>query len=394
MSDVKALIGPHFIIGIQGTSLTEDEKKFLVQNQIGGVILFARNIESPSQLHALCEEIQALSQQMANRMPLFISIDMEGGRVLRLKAPFTDWPALAHLGAIDQTSVSFQMAYSMGLEMAAVGINLDFAPCADVLTNPQNPVIGDRSIGSDPLLVERHVSALIRGYLKAGVIPCVKHFPGHGNTMVDSHLELPIENQTDLESLEKAELIPFRKAIKSGIELIMSAHIKFPKIDPEWPGTLSRILMTDLLRNRLQYRGLTITDDLGMKAMTNFQPSPPYHSPWTVGDGALRALQAGCDILLFCNDPEAPAIAFEAIERAVQSRTDSTFANQSQAPSLPRDFLKMGTESIFSLKKQRLFQQPKSSLENALKLIGNPQHLQLAHGIREHSVAPSLLTRP
>jgi beta-N-acetylhexosaminidase len=393
MSDLKALIGPHFIIGIQGHSLTEDEKNFLVQNQIGGVILFARNIGEPKQIHALCSEIQSLAKLMANRMPLFIGIDMEGGRVHRLQAPFTKWPALAHLGVIDKPNASYQMALAMGLEMAAVGINLDFAPCADVLTNPQNPVIGDRSIGADPLLVEKHVSAMIRGYLKAGMIACVKHFPGHGNTMVDSHLELPIEKETNLESLERVELLPFRKAIKSGVEMVMSAHIHYPQIDPEWPGTLSRVIMTDLLWSKLQYRGLTVTDDMGMKAMTNFRRFPKSGSdsalaglePLSVGDGALRALLAGCDLLLYCNEPAAPVEAYEAVERALRDRALS--------PALSRELIQRGTENIFALKKQRLSQATPVSFDAASKIIGHPQHQLLADGIRNHNIPPHLLSR-
>src|SRR5882757_536092 len=143
-------IGQLMVMGIQGKTLLQDEAEFIVLNNIGGVILFSRNIESPEQVHALCSSIQALRHKTRDKLPLFISIDMEGGRVARLKKPFTEWPPLAKLGKLDSTSLSFKMAMAMGEELSAVGINLDFAPCVDVLTNPENSVIGDRSLSADP----------------------------------------------------------------------------------------------------------------------------------------------------------------------------------------------------------------------------------------------------
>src|SRR5580698_798372 len=194
-------IGQLMIIGLRDTTLSQDEAEFIVRNNIGGVILFARNIESPEQVHRLCQSIQQLRMKTRDKLPLFISIDMEGGRVARLKKPFTVWPAISQLGTIDSTSLSFKMAMAMGEELSAVGINLDFAPCVDVLTNPSNKVIGDRSISADPEQVAKHASALVRGYIKSGVVACAKHFPGHGNTLVDSHDDLPVEN-LDLERLK------------------------------------------------------------------------------------------------------------------------------------------------------------------------------------------------
>src|SRR5580704_755709 len=156
-------IGQLMIIGLKGKALTQDEAEFIVLNNIGGVILFPRNIESPEQLHSLCKSIQQLRQKTPDKLPLFISIDMEGGRVARLKKPFTEWPPIAKLGKIDSTSLSFKMALAMGEELSAVGINLDFAPCVDVLTNPENVLIGDRSLSTDPEQVAKHASALVRG---------------------------------------------------------------------------------------------------------------------------------------------------------------------------------------------------------------------------------------
>ncbi|RYZ81106.1 MAG: glycoside hydrolase family 3 protein, partial [Proteobacteria bacterium] len=226
------------IIGIAGQSLTVDEKKFIVDNNIGGIVLMGRNVGEPKQVHALCSEIQSLRHQTPDKTPLFIGIDMEGGRVARLKAPFTQWPPLKTLGDLDNATVTFHFSNKMGLELQAVGINLDFAPCVDIFTNPQNKVIGDRSISSDPELVAKHASALVRGYIKANVISCAKHFPGHGNTLLDSHEELPVE-EVDMQRLDTLELVPFKRSFKARVDMVMTSHILFKNVDPDWPVTLS-----------------------------------------------------------------------------------------------------------------------------------------------------------
>ncbi|HWU42922.1 MAG TPA: glycoside hydrolase family 3 N-terminal domain-containing protein, partial [Bdellovibrio sp.] len=161
---MKSIIGQNMFIGISGHSLTLEEKKFIVEHNIGGICLFGRNVAEPKQVRELCAEIQSLRHQQVDRAPLFIGIDMEGGRVHRLKAPFTLWPPLRRLGDLDAPTASFHFANRMGQEMRAVGINLDFAPCVDIFSNPANTVIGDRAISDDPEKVARHASALVRGY--------------------------------------------------------------------------------------------------------------------------------------------------------------------------------------------------------------------------------------
>lgn len=357
MSSVS--VGQHLIIGISGKSLNDEEKKFIVKNDIGGVILMGRNVGGPQQVHALCSEIQSLRHQMASRQPLFISIDMEGGRVARLKAPFTIWPPLKKLGEIDSPTVSFNFALSMGAELKAMGINLDFAPCVDIFSNPNNTVIGDRSLGSDPELVAKHASALIRGYMKSDVIPCAKHFPGHGDTLIDSHLDLPVE-KADLNRLNNFEFIPFKKSIKSRIPMIMSAHIKLPNIDPEWPATLSEVFMTQVLRTDLRFRGLIITDDLDMNAMKSFYGKPLI---------PVRALKAGVDLLLYCNEPESPVIAIEAITKALE------------AGELNAEVLKARQKNISALKSELISSPDPVRLEEALKIVGDPTHFNLSQAI-------------
>lgn len=358
--NVKNLIGQHMFIGISGHALTAEEKKFIVENDIGGICLFGRNVSTPDQVYDLCEEIQSLSKKQTSKAPIFIGIDMEGGRVHRLKPPFTQWPALKYLGDLDAPTASFQFANMMGTELMSVGINLDFAPCTDTYSNPLNTVIGDRSISTDPEMVAKHASALIRGYMKSGIITCAKHFPGHGNTLVDSHLDLPVE-PADLQRLKDFELIPFIKSFRSKVDMVMTSHIQFPNIDAHWPVTLSEYFIQDLLRDYCGYQGLVITDDLGMKAMSDH---------FGVEEVPVRALKAGVDLLLYCNDPEVPPIAYEAILEAMAQG------------SLSSENLKASYSRIMDFKRDKLNSQNPYSKKEALEICGCSSHQQLAQDIR------------
>lgn len=356
-------------IGIQGHSLTAEEKKFIQENNIGGICLFGRNVAEPKQVRDLCAEIQSLRHKQADKAPLFIGIDMEGGRVHRLKAPFTIWPPLRKLGDLDAPTVSFHFANRMGQELKAVGINLDFAPCVDVFTNPANTVIGDRSISSDPEAVARHASALVRGYVKAEVLTCAKHFPGHGNTIVDSHLDLPVEN-LDLERLESCELIPFKKSFKARVDMVMTSHIKFPKIDPEWPVTLSEKFIQKIIREECRYKGLVITDDLGMKAMS-------AHFP--IDEIPVRALKAGVDLLLYCNEFDVPPQAIDAILGATAQGT------------LDKAQLDQSHKRILEVKKAKIPNPDPLELSEVVKIVGHAEHLKIATAIANGTVPDGLL---
>lgn len=367
---MRAILGQHIFIGLSGKSLTQDERKFIVDNNIGGVTLFGRNCESPEQVHALCADIQSLRHKMKDRAPLFIGIDMEGGRVHRLKPPFTQWPALKKLGDLDSPTASFNFAFCMGRELRAVGINLDYAPCADTFTNPQNTVIGDRSVSSDPEQVAKHCTALIRGYLKANVIPCVKHFPGHGNTLIDSHEDLPVE-QADLKRLESVELIPFKKSIKARVPLVMTSHIRFPQIDKDWPVTLSQVFLQKILRDELRFRGFIISDDLGMKAMSKH---------FAAEEIPVRAMEAGVDILLYCNEPESPPGALESLSRALESGR------------LSKDKLALSHKRILDWKKESLLNPDPLDFKSAANFVGHPEHYKLSQAITNGEVPPGLIS--
>ncbi|HEY8269675.1 MAG TPA: beta-N-acetylhexosaminidase, partial [Pseudobdellovibrionaceae bacterium] len=359
----------HLIIGISGTALTADEKKFIINNNIGGIVLFDRNISDPRQVHALCSEIQSLRHEMIEKAPLFIGIDMEGGRVARLKAPFTVWPPLKSLGDLDNATVTFHFANRMGLELHAVGINLDFAPCVDVFTNPKNTVIGDRSISSDAEIVARHATALVRGFIKSNIISCAKHFPGHGHTLVDSHEDLPLE-ELDLQRLDSLELIPFKRSFKARVELVMTSHILFKNIDPEWPVTLSEKFLKKILREDYRYRGLIVTDDLDMKALTKHYDSKQI---------PVKALQAGADLLLYCNEPLSPPRAIEAV-------TEALTQNQLKKADLEASY-----KRILELKKDKIPHPDPMPLEEAIKIIGNPEHQNLAQAIVRGEVPAGLI---
>lgn len=353
------IIGQHLFIGISGHSLTHEEKDFIVNNNIGGICLFGRNVSSPEQVYDLCQEIQALHHNQPSRLPIFIGIDMEGGRVHRLKSPFTQWPALKCLGDIDNPTLTFHFAQRMGQELRAVGINLDFAPCIDVYTNPLNTVIGDRALSSDPEKVSKHASALVRGYIKADILTCAKHFPGHGNTLIDSHEDLPVE-EISFEDLENRELVPFKKSFKSKVDMVMTSHIHFPQIDPQWPTTLSP-KMIHLIREEYRYKGLIITDDMGMKAMTKH---------YGVTEAPIQALLAGVDLLLYCNEPEVPP---QVIEGLLEATAQGRITHERLLESYAR---------IADLKSQKLQDVNTISKSDIPLWVGTEQNLELASAIR------------
>lgn len=359
-------VGQHLIIGLRGPRLLPEEREFIIKYNIGGVILFARNLESPEQIHALCSELHSLRAETKDHAPLIVSIDMEGGRVHRLKSPFTFWPALKHIGDIGSSSLAFRFALNMGEELRAFGINLDFAPCIDVYMNPKNEVIGDRSLSTDPEVVTQLSSALVRGYLKAGVIPCAKHFPGHGSTEIDSHFALPVseENLMDLDKSKALE--PFKKVFKSRCDLVMTAHIHYPKIDAKWPVTLSPVFLKQILRDVLRYRGLIITDDLDMKALAKHFPKDQI---------PVQALMAGANILLYCNDFDSPVKALNSIARAIKEKT------------LKVETIEKNYSEILAFKKKHI-QAPQDPLplDKAMDIINRTEHKEFALAVASGDV--------
>lgn len=280
--------------------------------QLGGVTLFARNIEAPEQVAELNHDLQELSSEL----PLWVAVDQEGGRVARLHAPFTAWPAMATLGRSGDETLAYRFAAALAAELRAVGITLDYAPVLDIHTNPANPVIGDRALGEDADTVAKLGAAIIRGLQENGVAACGKHFPGHGDTSVDSHLELPlVEHPPD--RIRRVELVPFREAIRNDVAFIMTAHILVPSLDAENPATLSPKIVRGMLREELDFDGVILSDDLEMKALADHVAIP---------EAAVQAIAAGCDGVLVCRanvddrtqDAGVQAAVLEALVHAIE----------------------------------------------------------------------------
>jgi beta-N-acetylhexosaminidase len=277
--------------------------------RVGGVILFARNVDSPEQVAELVRELQSLAREAGHDLPLLVAVDQEGGRVARLREPWTVWPSLRALGRLASEEHARRVGQALAAELGPCGIRLDFAPVVDVDTNPRNPVIGDRSFGSDPELVGRLGAAMVLGLQEGGVAGCAKHFPGHGDTGVDSHHELPLLSHPE-ERLQEVELVPFRKAVEAGVAAVMTAHILLPELDEKLPATLSPRIVDALLRRKLKHEGVVVSDDLEMKAIAG---------RWKSGEAAVLAARAGCDLLCISKSPDAQVETIEALVRARES---------------------------------------------------------------------------
>jgi len=303
-------IGQLFMVGIPHPTLDSNTRQLLCELQPAGVILFRRNYRDPETLAVLCTEIHSLFPDYS----LLVALDHEGGRVHRLDPPFTHFPPAAALGRIGSAALTQRVGFAMGEELSSIGIDVDFAPVLDVLTNPRNTVIGDRAFAADPHVVELLGCALMRGLREGGVIPCGKHFPGHGATLIDSHDDLPRDERGEAE-FTRTDLPPFCRAIAEGAEMIMTAHVHYPALDANLPATLSPLILDGLLRRSLGFQGVVITDDLEMGAVVR-------HSP--VEQAAMDALHAGADLLLICHSLECAIAARDACARALRSGTLSS----------------------------------------------------------------------
>jgi len=304
---LRRQIGRLLIAGFNGSQVPVELRSIAREFGLGGVILFSRNIEAPEQVAELCYD----AGRLVPDLPLWVSIDQEGGRVARLKAPFTEWPPMATLGRSGDTTLAERFARALAAEMRAVGVTLDYAPVLDILTNAKNPVIGDRALATTADDVARLGAAIIRTLQAEGLAACGKHFPGHGDTSVDSHLELPlVEHPPD--RLRAIEFVPFRAAVQADVATIMTAHVLVPALDEDRPATLSRRVVTDLLRQELGYGGVILSDDLEMKAIAN---------TYAVPDAAVMATDAGCDGVLICSgDHQTQAATLETLVHAVEEK--------------------------------------------------------------------------
>lgn len=358
---LKEKIGQMFMVGFAGTGPTKAVLKLIKEFHLGGVILFTRNLKSPAQTAKLCNALQAQSQ----KMPLLISIDQEGGRVSRLPKGFTIFPGGAKLAACQSPPLVYRVAEATAKELRAVGINMNLAPVLDVNTNPANPIIGDRAFGASATLVSTLGLTMIAGFQDNNVIACGKHFPGHGDTGVDSHKELPRVAQ-GLQRIREVELRPFAHTIQNGLASIMTAHVLYPELDPDEPATLSKRIITGLLRDGMGFKGVVVTDDLEMAAISDL------HGP---GEAAVKAIEAGVDLILICHDEDKQFEAMDAVARAVKKKRISE-------ARLDQSLLR-----LLQLKEKFILPHQPADLTKVKEVVGSSSHKHLLQEIKEKTEA-------
>ena len=281
--------GQLLFVGLPGHTVSPDVAALVRAGRVGGVVLFGRNVRDPAQVRALVAELHDLAPPDA---PLVVGLDQEGGRVQRLRAPWTEWPPMRVLGE-GLPEETGRVARALAVELRDAGFDLDFAPVVDVDSNPDNPVIGDRSFASTPERVAAHARAFVEAMQAEGVAACAKHFPGHGDTDLDSHLALP-RLDLDAARLREVELPPFRAAIEAGVASVMTAHVLFARLDDKRPATLSPDVMA-ILRHELGFEGVVFSDDIEMRALADH---------WSARTCSIGALEAGVDSILVCSKPE------------------------------------------------------------------------------------------
>lgn len=303
---LKEKIGQLVIVGFEGTSMNEEIEKYIEEYKISGFIFFQRNIISSNEVFKLTNDMK-LKNEINNSIPLFISVDEEGGRVSRFPKEFRNLPAAKLIGTIDKKDISLEYGKLIGDKLKSFGFNLNYAPVLDINSNPKNPVIGDRSFSDKEDIVSTNSIEVINGLRQQDIIPVVKHFPGHGDTKDDSHINLPVAHKT-IEELKKLELIPFKKAIYEDIEGIMVAHILYSEIDENYPTSLSKNIIEDLLRIDLGFEGVIFSDDMTMGAIVE---------NYSLEDASIKFLDAGGDVLLICHGADNPEKVLERIEEEI-----------------------------------------------------------------------------
>ncbi len=357
--NLKSKISQLLVGGFDGPTPPKDLSKLIKSHGMGGVILFRTNLEEPVQIARLNNRLQRLS----SLAPLFIMVDQEGGRVCRLPLPFTRFPPGAMLGVCNSYRLAYRVGQATARELKAVGINMNLAPVLDVNTNPANSVIGDRAFGSDPMLVSKLGLAQMVGLEDQKVLACGKHFPGHGNTLEDSHFALPSVGES-LDRMIQVELKPFQHAIENRIQAIMTAHVIYKSLDPRHPATLSKKIITKLLREAMRFRGLVLTDDLYMKAVADH---------YELTQASIQSIQAGADLLLICREPEAQIRVIDALYQAVKK---GALSEQRIDQSLSR---------ILAVKEKMLLPYRPIPIKQIKNTVGHAEHRRLAEEILERA---------
>lgn len=365
--DTRWMIGQHLVMGFEGLTFSDEARQAVRTHQIANVILFAHNVRDKRQLRRLCDEIQETVLKETGEKA-FITIDQEGGVVSRLKEDCAIVPSAMAVAAAGDPSGAYAAGRVTGEELHAVGVNFDLAPVFDVNSNPANPVIGVRSYGDAPERAAAYACEMARGLRDAGILCCAKHFPGHGDTAVDSHLGLPEVNKT-MEELEKCELKAFRIAIESGIPGVMSTHILFPEIEKSGlPATMSRAIMTDLLKRRLGFSGLVLSDCMMMGAIKEH---------FGTVNGMAAALKAGMDLIF---SSHSVAYAKEAADRMARMADDG---------EIDMEELERSTEKIIRFKRGLKNTPPLSALD----AVGGAEHRETVRALYEQSATAVQMPR-
>lgn len=328
---INEKIGQMFIIGFEGYEPDEYIKELIVKNHVGGIILFSKNISTVEQTKILINELNQLNSE--NKVKLFMSVDEEGGMVSRIPKEMGAFEAAWDVGSTGDLIYAYEHGKAIGTTLKSLGFNVDFAPVLDVNSNPNNPVIGTRAFSNDPYVVRDMAVQVYKGLKEEGIIAVGKHFPGHGDTSVDSHLAVPVIDKS-LKQLEEIELIPFEYAIKEEIPMIMTSHLMMPQLDGKEVASLSEIIMKDILRGKLNFNGVTISDDMVMGGITE---------NYRVEEGTVKAIEAGQDMVILSSGYENQIAAIEAVKKAVNDgRISEEKINESvyRILTLKREYLK------------------------------------------------------
>lgn len=305
----RELVGQRMVVGFSGAEIDEELKDLICNYKIGNVILFKHNIVSNSQLKKLCQDIQQLVREHTGH-DAFIALDQEGGMVTRLEQDAANMPGAMAIAATGNIENCYEAGKITGEQLKSVGVNFNLAPTVDINSNMDNPVIGVRSFGDEPEQVVSYAVAMTKGLLEGGILACAKHFPGHGDTNVDSHLGLPLIDK-DIDELEQCELIPFRKVIEAGIPAVMTTHILFPKIETDnIPATMSRKIITGLLREKLGFSGLIVSDCMEMSAIKKY---------YGTVEGCIQAMNAGVDLIFLSHTAMVAREVSDALTKALES---------------------------------------------------------------------------
>lgn len=367
---LRQKVGQLMMFGFHGTEPSSEIIRFIRDYHVGGIILFARNIGKPADVLKLTVALQKIAYEAGHPFPLLISLDQENGIVRRLGAGTTLLPGNMAIGATGNANYAYQVAHATGRELKALGINLNLAPVLDINNNPNNPVIGVRSYGEDPEWVAECGVEAIRGLQEAGIATCGKHFPGHGDTHLDSHLSLPSIPHSR-ERLEQIELLPFKKAIQSGIDTVMIAHVCFPQIEPDplKPATISRRVIEDLLRGEIGFQGVITTDCMEMKAIAD-----------TIGvvEGVYQSFKAGTDLIFVSHSHDLQERAIERLVAAIEDEGLEQRLEESVARILELKSRYLSWDEIAPYFDQEEFEPD--------PLVGGSAHEQLARSVMEAAV--------